>query len=190
MDIMISSWREPMDIDWAVIEDIGWNKKSEGTLSEKINPSKNVLKAFSETSKSGTQNFSTGDNIIVADGQAKTLRGLDGDDTYFISNLLPENSSIEVIDINGNNVIQIPSNTYIDETIWTKDAARITFEGSRTITINGADDFTFNIGGNVTDGSLGVDLSYSEFAFYFGVTDVLNISSGSETGNVADIYII
>ena len=184
------SWREPMDIDWAVIEDIGWNKKSEGTLSEKINPSKNVLKAFSETSKSGTQNFSTGDNIIVADGQAKTLRGLDGDDTYFISNLLPENSSIEVIDINGNNVIQIPSNTYIDKTIWTKDAARITFEGSRTITINGADDFTFNIGGNVTDGSLGVDLSYSEFAFYFGVTDVLNISSGSETGNVADIYII
>ena len=112
-----SSWREPMDIDWAVIEDIGWNKKSEGTLSEKINPSKNVLKAFSETSKSGTQNFSTGDNIIVADGQAKTLRGLDGDDTYFISNLLPENSSIEVIDINGNNVIQIPSNTYIDKTI-------------------------------------------------------------------------
>jgi hypothetical protein len=185
-----SSWREPMDIDWAVIEDIGWNKKSEGTLSEKINPSKNVLKAFSETSKSGTQNFSTGDNIIVADGQAKTLRGLDGDDTYFISNLLPKNSSIEVIDINGNNVIQIPSNTYIDKTIWTKDAARITFEGSRTITINGADDFTFNIGGNVTDGSLGVDLSYSEFAFYFGITDVLNISSGSEIGNVADIYII
>ena len=184
------SWREPMDIDWAVIEDIGWNKKSEGTLSEKINPSKNVLKAFSETSKSGTQNFSTGDNIIVADGQAKTLRGLDGDDTYFISNLLPENSSIEVIDINGSNVIQIPSNTYIDKTIWTKDAARLTFEGSRTITINGADDFTFNIGGNVTDGSLGVDLSYSEFAFYFGVTDVLNISSGSEAGNVSDLYII
>ena len=184
------SWREPVDIDWAVIEDIGWNKKSEGTLSEKINPSKNVLKAFSETSKSGTQNFSTGDNIIVADGQAKTLRGLDGDDTYFISNLLPENSSIEVIDINGSNVIQIPSNTYIDKTIWTKDAARLTFEGSRTITINGADDFTFNIGGNVTDGSLGVDLSYSEFAFYFGVTDVLNISSGSEAGNVSDLYII
>ena len=184
------SWREPVDIDWAVIEDIGWNKKSEGTLSEKINPSKNVLKAFSETSKSGTQNFSNGDNIIVADGQAKTLRGLDGDDTYFISNLLPENSSIEVIDINGSNVIQIPSNTYIDKTIWTKDAARLTFEGSRTITINGADDFTFNIGGNVTDGSLGVDLSYSEFAFYFGVTDVLNISSGSEAGNVSDLYII
>ena len=184
------SWREPVDIDWAVIEDIGWNKKSEGTLSEKINPSKNILKAFSETSKPGTQNFSNGDNIIVADGQAKTLRGLDGDDTYFISNLLPENSSIEVIDINGSNVIQIPSNTYIDKTIWTKDAARITFEGSRTITINGADDFTFNIGGNVTDGSLGVDLSYSEFAFYFGVTDVLNISSGSEAGNVSDLYII
>lgn len=185
-----SSWREPADIDWAVIEDIGWNKKSEGALSEKINSSKNVLKAFSETTKSGTQNFSNGDNIIIADGQAKTLRGLSGDDTYFISNLLPENSLIEVIDINGSNVIQIPSNTFIDKTIWTKDAARLTFEGSRTITINGADDFTFNIGGNVTDGSLGVDLSYSEFAFYFGITDVLNISSGSEIGNVADIYII
>ena len=42
-----------------------------------------------------------------ADGQAKTLRGLDGDDTYFISNLLPENSSITIIDTSGTNTIRL-----------------------------------------------------------------------------------
>ena len=81
------SWREPMDIDWAVIEDIGWNKKSEGTLSEKINPSKNVLEAHSDKVISGTLNFNDGNNIVILDGQANTYRGLTGDDTYFVSQL-------------------------------------------------------------------------------------------------------
>ena len=184
------SWREPMDIDWAVIEDIGWNKKSEGTLSEKINPSKNVLEAHSDKVISGTLNFNDGNNIVILDGQANTYRGLTGDDTYFVSQLLPKNGKVSITDTEGANIIQIPSNTYIDKSLFTKNATRLTLEDSREITINGADDFTFNIGGNVTDGSLGVDLSFSEFAFYFGVTDVLNISSGSEIGNVSDLYII
>ena len=62
--------------------------QSKYSLSSKLDSSKNVLEPFSETSKSGTLNFSSGNNIIVADGQAKTLRGLDGDDTYFVSQLI------------------------------------------------------------------------------------------------------
>ena len=53
-------------------------------------------------------------DLIIADGQAKTLRGLDGDDTYFISNLLPKNSTIEVIDTSGSNTIQIAANTKVN----------------------------------------------------------------------------
>ena len=183
------SWREPTDLDWAVIQDIGWTKKTSGILSKTIDTNKNILEAFSESSKTGTLNFSTGNNIIVADGQAKTLRGLDGDDTYFISNLLPKDSSIEIIDTSGINTIQIAANTKVIKTLWTQDAARLTFEDDRVITINGADKFTFNLGGNITNGDEGLDVTFSEFAFYFGINDITSIS-GSETGVVTDLYII
>ena len=158
-------------------------------LKKQIDSNNNILEAFSETSKSGTLNYSSGNNIIIADGQAKTLRGLDGDDTYFISNLLPKESSVEIIDTSGNNTIQIPSNTKVLKTLWTKDAVRLTFEDDRVITINGADKFTFNMGGNVTDGSQGQDLEFLDFAKTFGVENVLGLS-GSDTGIYFDLYII
>ena len=158
-------------------------------LSSEIDNEKNILEPYSETFKSGTLNFSSGNNIIVADGQAKTLRGLDGDDTYFISDLLPKNSTIEVIDTSGSNTIQIAANTKVVKTLWTKDATRLTFEDDKVITVNGADKFTFNMGGNVTDGTDGIDLTFAEFALSFGIDDILNLS-GSDTGIVTDMYII
>ena len=163
--------------------------QSKYSLSSKIDPSRNILTSFSETAKSGTLNFSSGNNIIIADGQAKTLRGLDGNDIYFISNLLPRESSIEIIDTSGSNIIQIAANTKIVKTLWTKDATRLTFENNKIITINGADNFTFNMGGNVTNGLEGVDLTFSEFAISFGIDDVLNLS-GSDNGTITDMYII
>ena len=174
--------------DYLSIEERDINKPK-FQLSSTIDPLVNVLEPFSETSKSGTLNFSSGDNIIIADGQAKTLRGLDGDDTYFISNLLPKNSSIEIIDTSGSNTIQIAANTKVVKTLWTKDATRLTFEDDRVITINGADNFTFNMGGNVTSGKDGVDLTFSEFAVSFGINDILNLS-GSDTGIITDMYIL
>ena len=158
-------------------------------LSSTLDSNKGILSANSETSQSGTLNYNSGNNIIVADGQAKTLRGLDGDDTYFVSQLLPKNSSIEIIDTSGTNTIQFPANTKVEKSLWLKDAVRFTLEDSRVITINGADSFTFNAGGNVTDGTEGVDLTFAEFAVSFGVPDVLNLS-GSETGVITNMYII
>ena len=97
------------------------------------------------------------------------------------SNLLPKDSTIEIIDTSGSNIIQIAANTKVIKTLWTKNAARLTFEDDRVITINGADKFTFNMGGNVTDGTDGTDLTFAEFALSFGIDDVLNLS-GSNTG--------
>ena len=162
---------------------------SKYSLSESPDTSKNILKPFNETSKAGTLNFSSGDNIIIADGQAKTLRGLDGDDTYFVSNLLPKDSTIEIIDTSGTNTVQIAANTKVVKTLWTKDATRLTFEDDRIITINGADNFTFNMGGNITNGTEGTYLTFAEFALSFGISDVLGLS-GSDTGSVTDLYII
>ena len=156
------------------------------TLSSTTDSTKNSLKAFSTETQSGTQNFNAGDNVIVADGQAKTLRGLDGDDTYFISNLLPEKSSTTIIDTSGINTIQIPSNTQVTKSQWAKDTVRLTFEDSRVITVNNADTFSYNLGGNVTNGEVGTDLSFSDFARTFGIDDL----SDSGLGTYTDLYII
>jgi len=155
-------------------------------LSETIDTTQNILEAFSSETLSGTQNFNAGDNIIIADGQAKTLRGLDGDDTYFVSNLLPKESSITIIDTSGVNTIQIPSNTKVTKSQWAEDTVRLTFEDSRVITVNNADTFSYNLGGNVTDGTEGTDLTFSEFALTFGVDDL----SVNSVGAIADLYIV
>ena len=156
------------------------------SLSETIDTTKNILKSYSDDTQSGTQNYNSGDNIIIADGQAKTLRGLDGDDTYFISNLLPENSSITIIDTSGTNTIQIPSNTKVTKSQWAKDTVRLTFEDSRVITVNNADTFSYNLGGNVTNGTAGTDLTFSDLSLSFGVDDL----SVNSVGTIVDLYII
>ena len=102
---------------------------------------------------------------------------------------MPKNSTIEVVDTSGSNTIQIAANTKVVKTLWTKDATRLTFEDGRVITINGADNFTYNMGGNVTDGTEGTNLTFEEFALSFGINDVLGLS-GSDTGTVTDMYII
>jgi len=158
-------------------------------LSSTANTDKNTLEAHSDSVLSGTLNFNAGENIIILDGQAKNYRGLEGDDTYFVSQLLPKSGKVSITDTEGTNTIQIPYNTYVDKTLFTKNAARLTLEDGREITINSADKFSYNVGGNVTDGTAGVDLTYTEFATTFGVSDILN-SSGAQTGVISDMYII
>ena len=158
-------------------------------LSETANASKNILDAHSENTLSGTLNFNAGDNIIILDGQGKNYRGLSGDDTYFVSQLIPKNTKLSITDTDGVNIIQIPTNTYVDKSLFTKNAARLTLEDGREITINSADKFSYNVGGNVGDGTKGTDLTFAEFAEVFGVYDILN-SSGAQTGTISDMYVI
>ena len=158
-------------------------------LSLTADSSKNTLEAHSDSVLSGTLNFNAGENIIILDGQAKNYRGLEGNDTYFVSQLLPKSGKVSITDTEGVNTIQIPYNTYVDKTLFTKNAARLTLEDGREITINSADKFSYNVGGNVTDGTAGVDLTYTEFARSFGVADILD-SSGAQTGAISDMYII
>lgn len=158
-------------------------------LSKSLDTTKNTLTAHSDTTLSGTLNFNAGDNIIILDGQGTTYRGLKGDDTYFVSQLLPKNEKVSITDTEGTNTIQIPANTYIDKSLFTKNAARLTLEDGREITINGADKFSYNMGGNITDGTKGTDLTFVEFSMTFGIEDILN-SSGAQTGSISDMYIL
>ena len=158
-------------------------------LSESIDTNQNTLTAHSENAISGTLNFNAGDNIVILDGQGKNYRGLSGDDTYFVSQLIPKNTKLSITDTDGTNIIQVPANTYVDKSLFTKNAARLTLEDGREITINSADKFSYNVGGNITNGTKGTDLTFAEFAEVFGVYDILN-SSGAQTGTISDMYII
>ena len=139
----------------------------------------------------GTLNFTSGNNIIIADGSAETYRGLGGDDIYYVSQILPKNSETTIIDTTGSNIIQMPKNTYIDDIIFTNDAVKLTLKDNQSVVINGADNFLYNLGGSVTDGTEGETVNFTEFASIFGVSDILN-SSGFITGDdvISDIYII
>ena len=158
-------------------------------LSETIDSSENILSAHTENVLSGTLNFNKGDNIIILDGQGKTYRGLEGDDTYFVSQLLPKNGKVSITDTEGSNLVQIPANTYVDKSLFTKNAARLTLEDGREITISGADKFSYNVGGNITKGDKGTNLTFTEFAEVFGAYDIHN-SSSAQTGEISDLYII
>ena len=182
-------WSEPGPIEYAILYDSGWTERTTGKLSESIDSSENILSAHTEDVLSRTLNFNKGDNIIILDGQAKTYRGLEGDDTYFVSQLLPKNSKVSITDTEGSNLIQLPANTYVDKSLFTKNAARLTLEDGREITISGADKFSYNVGGNITNADKGIDISFSEFAEIFGVYDILN-SSGAQNGTISDLYII
>ena len=158
-------------------------------LSESLDTNQNTLTAHSENAISGTLNFNAGDNIVILDGQGKNYRGLSGDDTYFVSQLIPTNTKLSITDTDGTNIIQVPANTYVDKSLFTKNAARLTLEDGREITINSADKFSYNVGGNVTNGTKGTDLTFAEFAEVFGVYDILN-SSAAQIGAISDMYII
>ena len=134
----------------------------------------------------GTMNYSNLDDIIIATGANSTLRGLNGSDLFLISNLQEENTSISIIDNGG--IIQIPDNTYIDNIIFTSNAIRLTFSENREVTINNADKYIYNLGGNITSGDEGEDLTFLEMAEIFGVNNVLSLD-GQEVG-LGDLYII
>ena len=144
---------------------------------------------MSEFNQLGTVNFSNNDDVVIATSVHTTYRGLGGDDIYFISHLLKEDKKISIIDTDGYNTIQIPTNTFIDKAIFTKDAAQITFENGREVTINGANKFNYNLSGNVTSNKPGVDLSFSDFASIFGIDNILD-TSGLQNAPIVDMYII
>ena len=65
-------WSEPGPIEYAILYDSGWTERTTGKLSETINPNQNILRSFNENSLSGTLNFSSGNNIIIADGSGSS----------------------------------------------------------------------------------------------------------------------
>ena len=139
-----------------------------------------------------TINFSSANDIIVPTNNNETYRGLDGDDVYIISNAIPNNSLITIIDTNGQNIIQLTNGLKISSSRFSQDSGRIELSNGASITINGADKFLFEIGGNLTAGINADQKNYYEFISSFGVntSPIVGIVSGNTNLIIKDENLI
>ena len=117
-----------------------------------------------------TINASSGSDIIVPSNDGDTYRGLGGDDTYIISNAV--SGSVTIVDTNGANVIQLVDGLSIASSKFASDSVQLTLSNGAVVTINGADQFTFDVGGNKTSGTTGSSNTYAELASAMGVSSL------------------
>ena len=111
-----------------------------------------------------TINHSAGADIIVPSNNGTTYRGLGGDDTYIISNSIGANASITIVDTSGANKIQLVDGLSVASSAFAADAVQLTLSNGAVVTINGASNFTYDVGGNATSGTSGTSNTLSAFA--------------------------
>ena len=102
-----------------------------------------------------TINHGSGADIIVPSNNGTTYRGLAGDDTYIISNSIAANAAITIVDTSGANKIQLVDGLSVSSSKFAADAVQLTLSNGAVVTINGASNFTFDVGGNATTGTSG-----------------------------------
>ena len=131
-------------------------------------------------------NATTGNDILVPTNNDVTYRGLSGDDVYILSSAIAANAKISIVDTAGANRIQLVDGLSITSSRFAADAVELTLSNGAVVTVNGADNFTFEVGGNDTSGTTGTDQTYSAFASAMGVS---SLPTGSTlvagTANVA-----
>ena len=131
-------------------------------------------------------NATTGNDILVPTNNDVTYRGLSGDDVYILSSAIEANAKISIVDTAGANRIQLVDGLSITSSRFAADAVELTLSNGAVVTVNGADNFTFEVGGNDTSGTTGTDQTYSAFASAMGVSSLPTGSTlVSGTANVA-----
>ena len=116
-----------------------------------------------------TLNLTANNDIIIPTNDDTTYRGLGGNDTYILVSQ-KDSSSVSIIDTEGSNVIQLPEWSKIKSIVVAKTALKITCDNMTVFTINGADKFSYDIGGNTTSNSLGTIKTFNEFVEIFELT--------------------
>ena len=132
-----------------------------------------------------TINHSSGADIIVPSNNGTTYRGLGGDDTYIISNSIAANAAITIVDTSGANKIQLVDGLSVASTKFAADAAQLTLSNGAVVTINGASNFDFDLGGNATSGTSGSVTDFAGFAAGAGVASLPASGSVDGASNVS-----
>jgi hypothetical protein len=132
-----------------------------------------------------TINHSSGADIIVPNNNGTTYRGLGGDDTYILSNSIAANAAITIVDTSGANKIQLVDGLSVASTKFAADAVQLTLTNGAVVTINGASNFDFGLGGNATAGTSGSVSDFAGFAAGAGVASLPASGSVDGASNVS-----
>ena len=132
-----------------------------------------------------TINHSAGADIIVPSNNGTTYRGLGGDDTYILSNSIAANAAITIVDTSGANTIQLVDGLSIASSKFAADAVQLTLSNGAVVTINGASNFSYDLGGNATAGVTGSSNTLTSFAATMGVATLPTSGSTAGTSDIS-----
>ncbi len=107
----------------------------------------------------------SGDDFFTAQASSPViLGGGTGNDTYLLANgLLPAGTNLSISDGQGANSIQLASGLQIASAQVGATALKLNLASGASITVLGANQFTYEPGGNTTTGIDQADLSFAQF---------------------------
>ena len=121
-------------------------------------------------------NYSQNDDVVVPNN-SHVYRGLEGDDIYILTSQITSEKKISIVDTKGLNKIQFVDNFQFKETKFAKNAFQITLDNNSIITINSAENFSYEIGANATTNERGITYSYDELAVILGFENLPQIGA-------------
>lgn len=118
--------------------------------------------------------FTTGnDTNIIQSSDASTVSAGAGDDTYILSGaFISAGQQIQITDTEGTNTIQLVGGLSIVSSAVTATATQLTLSNGATVTLLGANNFTYLVGGDSLTGAGGTTENYETF-----VTNTLGLAS-------------
>lgn len=127
------------------------------------------------------------DQFVVLQPSMSTMVGAGvGNDTYLLSrSMLPSGTNLTISDAIGSNSIQLASGLKITSSQVASNALKLTLDTGATVTILGANKFTYDLGGNTSAGIDQVDVSYATLVQ--GTLGVTLPTSGVVTGGAVTI---
>lgn len=107
---------------------------------------------------------SSNDINVLQASDASIVGAGNGDDIYIVSPFtMSPGQEITLSDANGTNTLQLIDGVTIASSMVASNALRLTLSNDAIITILDADQFNFNVGGNVITGDSGQDKSFEDF---------------------------
>jgi len=132
--------------------------------------------------------FGTGNSDILISTAGDTYLGEEGDDTYIVSPAAVQSGAqISIVDSAGNNTLRLVSDLEITASQVANDALQLTLGNGTVIFIDGAANFTFEVGGETFAPT--TTQTFEQFAATLGTTvpaDGEIPNAGASTGPVQD----
>ena len=131
-------------------------------------------------------NYSQNDDVIVPNN-SHVYRGLGGDDVYILTSQISSETNISIVDTAGFNKIQFVDGFKFKQTKFANNAFEITLDNNSVIIINAAQNFSYEIGGNITNNEKGNIYSYNELASFIGFESLPEVGAVESRSSYAVI---